>query len=48
MNLLQTKLFQNSVKKLHKNQKQSLDKAIQKILNNPNLGSAKKGDLAGV
>ena len=48
MKLFQTNFFQKSVKKLHKNQKQSLDKAIQKIKSNPDLGLTKKGDLADV
>ena len=41
-------LFYKSFKKPHKNQKQVLDKAIQKIAKNPALGSIKKGDLAKV
>ena len=48
MKVFQTKLFLKSIKRLHKNQKQSLDKAIQKIIKNSALGSIKKGDLAGV
>ena len=48
MKVLQTNLFYRSVKKLHNNQKRSLDKAIQKITKNPALGSIKKEDLTGV
>ena len=48
MKVLQTNLFHKSVKKLHKKQKNILDKAIQKITGKPALGSTKKGDLAGI
>ena len=48
MKVFQTNSFRKAVKKLHKNQKKYLDKAIQKILNNPAIGEAKTGDLAGV
>jgi len=45
---LQTKTFSKSVKKLHKNQKIELDKAVRSILEKPESGEQKKGDLAGV
>ena len=48
MQILQTNSFRKAVKKLHKNQKKHLDKAIQKITNDPTLGEAKTGDLASV
>ena len=48
MKVFQTNLFHKSVKKLHSNQKQSLDKAVRKIVSNSALGSIKKGDLADV
>ncbi|MCY4321819.1 MAG: type II toxin-antitoxin system RelE/ParE family toxin [Bdellovibrionaceae bacterium] len=48
MKILQTNLFYKSIKKLHRNQKQSLNKVIQKIIKNPAIGSIKKGDLADV
>jgi hypothetical protein len=35
-------------KKLHPNQKDAVDKAVASIIQNPNLGEKKKGDLAGV
>lgn len=41
----QSSSFKKKVKKLHKNQKDDLDKAVQELLNNPNLGEQKKGDL---
>lgn len=47
MEILQTRFFRNLVKKLHKNQKKILDKAIHKIIENPGVGQMKKGDLAG-
>ena len=48
MQILQTNLFHRAVKRLHKNQKKYLDKAVQKIINNPTLGEEKTGDLRGV
>lgn len=44
--LLQTPSFKKSVKKLHKNQKADLDKAIRELLNNPHIGEQKKGGLS--
>lgn len=44
--VLQTPSFKKAVKKLHKNQKQDLDKAIKLIMEEPKLGEQKKGDLA--
>jgi len=44
----QTNSFSKVVKKLHLNQKKELDKIIQEIMGNPNIGDNKKGDLAGV
>lgn len=40
--------FKRAYKKLHKNQKNSVDIAILDITNNPLLGEEKKGDLTGV
>ena len=48
MKIFQTNLFFKSVKKLHKNQKKYLDKAVRKIIDDLNLGEAKTGDLAGI
>ena len=48
MHVLQTRNFKNSVKKLYANQKKALDKAIQKIVANPEIGEQKKGDLTGI
>ena len=46
--VVQTLTFQRQIKKLHKNQKQDLDKAIYDILKNTDIGEMKKGDLNGV
>jgi mRNA-degrading endonuclease YafQ of YafQ-DinJ toxin-antitoxin module len=48
MNILQTSNFKKQVQKLHKNQKQDLDKAVRTILSDPSIGDLKKGDLNGV
>ncbi len=44
--VLQTPTFKKAVKKLKKNQKEDLDIAIKKIIENPFLGQQKKGDLS--
>jgi len=46
--IVQTQTFERHIKKLHKNQKQDLDKAIYEILKNTNIGEMKQGDLDGV
>ena len=48
MKILQTKPFEKSVGKLHKNAKTDLDKAIEALAENPLCGEMKKGDLAGI
>ena len=48
MHILQTTSFRKTVKKLHKNQKADLDKTVKKIVNTPDIGENKVGDLAGV
>ena len=40
--------FKKAFKKLHTNQKEEVKKAIKEIVKNPQLGTAKKGDLSGV
>ena len=47
MNILQTNRFKKIVKKLHKNQKSDLYKAIEVISKDPDIGIAKVGDIAG-
>lgn len=48
MKILQTRQFKQATKKLHKNQKKQLDQAIMQIINTPDIGTQKKGDLHGV
>jgi mRNA-degrading endonuclease YafQ of YafQ-DinJ toxin-antitoxin module len=48
MKITQSPTFGRSVKKLHANQKKSLDKAVSAIAQKPSLGEAKVGDLAGI
>ncbi|MFA6700077.1 MAG: type II toxin-antitoxin system RelE/ParE family toxin [Thiomicrospira sp.] len=48
MQVKQTRCFQKAVKKLHPNQKQALDTAIKQLIQAPDLGELKKGDLAEV
>lgn len=48
MQVLQTPTFKRQSKKLHQNQKISLDEAIRNIISNPETGELKKGDLSGV
>ena len=46
--ILQTNVFARAYKKLRANQKDAVDVAVASIIQNPNLGEEKKGDLAGV
>ena len=46
--ILQTPTFKKQIKKLHKNQKMDLDKAIRTIANDPSVGILKKGDLSSI
>jgi len=48
MQVVQTNLFKREVKKLHLNQKSDLDTAVKAIMNAPDIGQAKTGDLAGI
>ena len=48
MELLLTPAFARQIKKLHKNQKASLDKALHELVENPYLGEAKIADLEGI
>ena len=48
MEILQTTSFRRAVKKLHKNQKADLDEAVKVIMDSPDIGEDKVGDLAGV
>ena len=46
--VLQTRTFANNKKKLHKNQIKELDVAVRVVLENPEIGEQKKGDLQSV
>jgi len=46
--IIQSPLFESQKKKLHKNQINNLDTAVRAIIQNPELGSEKAGDLKGV
>lgn len=48
MNILQKRSFERVYKKLHANQKADVNQAIRTILDQPDVGEAKIGDLAGV
>jgi mRNA-degrading endonuclease RelE of RelBE toxin-antitoxin system len=48
MKILQSRSFERKVKKFTKAEKKKLDEQIQKIADNPSIGSEKKGDLRGV
>ena len=48
MRLLVTPTFARAVKKLHRRQKVDLDEAVRIIAQDPGIGEAKVGDLAGV
>ena len=48
MEVLQSRLFENKVKRFSRKQKKILDKQIQKILDKPTIGQEKKGELRGV
>jgi mRNA-degrading endonuclease RelE of RelBE toxin-antitoxin system len=48
MKIIQSRSFVRKVKKFTKHEKKKLDEEIRKILDNPSIGSEKKGDLRGV
>ena len=48
MKIIQSMSFQRKVKKFTKREKKKLDEEIRIIINNPSIGSEKKGDLRGV
>jgi mRNA interferase RelE/StbE len=48
MQIIQSRSFERKVKKFTKPEKKKLDEEIQKILDNPPIGSEKKGALRGV
>lgn len=48
MRILVTPTFERAVKKLHRQQKTALDKAVRMIAGQPASGEMKVGDLVGV
>ncbi|MDA8647581.1 type II toxin-antitoxin system RelE/ParE family toxin [Rhodobacteraceae bacterium] len=48
MKVFQSQQFAKAVKKLHSNQKSHLNKAVQLLLKNLQIGDRKAGDLTGV
>lgn len=46
--VLQMPVFRRAYKKLQRNQKAAVDKAIAAVVSDPLSGEEKKGDLAGV
>jgi len=48
MRIHQSPTFARTIKKLHPNQKKSLDRAVKAIASNPDIGESKVGDLAGI
>lgn len=48
MRVLQSRSFTKKTKRFTKKQKTILDKHVKRILDNPDIGQEKKGDLRGV
>jgi mRNA-degrading endonuclease RelE of RelBE toxin-antitoxin system len=48
MKIFQSRSFERKVKKFSKAQKSQLDKQINRILEDPAIGTQKKGDLRGI
>ncbi len=48
MRVFQSGSFARTIKKFEKQQKLELDNEIKKIIQNPAIGSEKKGDLRGI
>jgi len=48
MKIFQSRSFAKKVKKLNKNEKYILDDQIKSIIENPDIGDEKKGDLRGI
>ena len=48
MKVIQSRSFERKVKKFTKSEKKKLDDHIRKIIDNPSIGTEKKGDLRGV
>ncbi|MEW6519692.1 MAG: type II toxin-antitoxin system RelE/ParE family toxin [Thermodesulfobacteriota bacterium] len=48
MKVFQSSSFGEKVKKFKKKEKSALDNTIREIVQNPSIGSEKKGDLRGI
>lgn len=48
MKIYQSRSFEKKIKKLNANQKDELDNEIKQIIQNPLIGTEKKGDLRGI
>ncbi len=48
MKIVPTGYFNRAVKRLHPNEKELLDKAVQAIVNDVEIGDLKTGDIAGI
>ena len=48
MKILQSRSFERKVKKFAKQEKKRLDDQILKIIDDPSIGSEKRGDLRGI
>ncbi len=48
MKILQSRSFERKVKKFTKREKNKMDEQIRRIMDNPLIGSEKKGDLRGI
>ena len=48
MRIEQSGIFRRRVKKLHADEKKALDGAVRAVLDDPDIGDLKIGDLAGV
>jgi len=46
--VLQTRVFMRAYKRLYDNQQDAVARAVEEIVRDPGLGTAKKGDLQGV
>ncbi|NLI29142.1 MAG: type II toxin-antitoxin system RelE/ParE family toxin [Nitrospiraceae bacterium] len=48
MHIYQSRSFEKKVKKMSKTEKDTLDREIRRIAENPGIGEEKKGDLRGI
>ena len=48
MKILQSRSFERKIKKFTQQEKNTLDKQVEKIAAEPSIGEEKKGDLRGV